>query len=184
MKIKNLVLGIGIVVIYALVLWQGIEAFYPSPQWDDYCSFNEIRPKILAQGSVGCEIPASVEQKSIECANAGGVFREEYDNNGCVTDGYCDECSLNYDEARDQYSRNIFIISLIVGIITLVVGFFVLKIEPVGSALIASGIWAVFYGTVWNWRNFGAFLKFGILLIVLVILIWFAVWINKKRKKR
>ena len=34
----------------------------------------------------------------------------------------------------------VFIISFIVGIITLIIGFFILKIEPVGSALIGLSV--------------------------------------------
>jgi len=182
MRVKNIILGIGIFVVYALVLWQGIQAFYPAPEWDDFCSFDESRKPFNIDGDK-CSFSQEVESKRDSCNNVGGLFQAEYDSNGCVIDGYCDECQLNYDSSRDEYSRNIFIISLVVGFITLIVGFFVLKIEPVGSALIASGIWAVFYGTVWNWRNFGAFLKFAILLVVLVVLIWFAIRINKKRKR-
>ena len=89
---------------------------------------------------------------------------------------------INYDMARDRYSKNVFIISLVAGVITFIVGFFVLSIEPVGSALIGSGIWAIFYGTVWNWRNFGNVWRFLLLLVVLIVLIWLAVRLNRKRK--
>ena len=37
MNVRNLVLGVGIFVVYLLVLNYGIEAFYPSPQYENYC---------------------------------------------------------------------------------------------------------------------------------------------------
>ena len=184
MRVKNLVLGIGIVVVYALVLWQGIQAFYPQPEWDDFCGSRGVgRFPIDIEGGKDCVISGELRDKMNSCSKAEGFIRYQYDDDGCVVDIECDECNINYNEARDEYSRNIFIISLIVGVLTLVVGFFVLKVEPIGSALLASGIWAIFYGTVWNWRNFGNVWRFVLLLIVLVALIWIAWRLNRKKKK-
>jgi len=155
MNVKNLVLGIGIVIVYALVLWQGVEAFYPSPQFDDYCS--EVIPKpILDEGS---RVPIKIEDDFKEC-------REEFNS------------------ARDSHSSVVFVIALIVGILTLVLGYFVLSVEPVGSALIGSGIWAIFWGSVINWRNFSNIWRFLLLLFALVLLIWLTLRLNRPEKKR
>lgn len=184
MKIKNFVLGIGIVVVYALMLWQGIETFYPEPKYEDFCDVN-IGPRSFPEiAQTNCVFPPNLEAKQNACYKAKGEFRYEYDEKGCIIDGYCDECSIFFNEASDKYSRNIFIISLITGFITFIIGFAILKIEPVGSALIGSGIWAIFYGTVRNWRNFGAGIRFALLFVVLIILIWLAIRLNKTRKER
>ena len=183
MSFKKFIIGIGIVVVYALVLWQGIQAFYPTPEYDDYCSFFGGRIPV-AEGGLNCPFPSELRPKEQACYDAKGEFRYEYDNNtGCIINGYCDECSIEYNEAHDSYSRNVFFISLAIGAITLLIGFFVLSVEPVGSALIGSGIWAVFYGTVINWRNFANLWRFLILLIVLIALIWFALRLAKKKGK-
>ena len=184
MKLKNFVLGLGIVIIYALVLWQGIEAFYPAPQWGDFCD-NEVGPRVpnLNKDNV-CDFPPEVENKQLACGKADGFFVYKYDSNGCVIDGVCDECNILYDDARKIHSRNVFIVSFIVGVVTFILGLTLLKIEPVGSALIGSGIWALFFGSVVNWRNFGAGIRFGLLLFVLIVLIWFTVKLNKRKKKK
>jgi len=183
MKIKNFILGVGILVVYALVLWQGIQAFYPQPEFDDFCENGFERP--FPRGiDVECGFDADLEDRRNSCERAKGLFRYEYDENGCAIGGGCDECNINYNEARDEYSRNIFIISLIIGVVTFALGFFILSIEPVGSALLGSGIWAIFYGTVWNWRNFSNIVRFVLLLIVLVALIWVAIRLNRKKRKR
>ncbi|GEM_PF-1245997 len=181
MNFKNFILGLGIFIVYALVLWQGIQAFYPAPEYDEYCDYIYRTP--IAKDQADCTLPAGFEDVQNACYKIGGEFRYEYDSSGCISGGYCDECSIKYNEAQDGYSRNVFVISLIAGILTFVAGFFVLKSEPVGSALLASGLWAVFYGTVWNWRNFGNGLRFGILLLVLLALIWIAVRLNRQKKK-
>ena len=177
---KNFVLGVGIFVVYALVLWQGVQAFYPAPEYEDFCGSRGVRPFPFDRG-VDCTVSGELRNKMDSCSDAKGLIRNQYDDDGCVVDVECDECNLDYDVARGDYLKNIFIISLIVGVITLIVGFSILKIEPVGSALLASGIWAIFYGTVRNWSNFGNIWRFILLLVVLIILIWVAVRLNKRK---
>jgi len=155
MRIKNFVLGLGILVVFALVLWQGIEAFYPSPQWDDYC--DERAQKVVPdrQGDV-------VDEQT--CIDNGGTWRN----------GYCDyyyECQQEYNNVKDSYSQKVFFISLIVAVVAFILGYTLLQTEPVGSALMASGVWSIFYGTVINWRNFTDYWRFGILVLVLILLI-------------
>src|SRR3989344_7086808 len=107
MFVKNLVLGIGIVVVFALVLWQGIEAFYPSPQYEDYCG--KISPRPLA--------PDKIETQT-SCIENGGVWQAQGQ--------YCDyyfECQKNFDTQRNAHSRIVFFVALIVGMIALIVGF-------------------------------------------------------------
>lgn len=164
-NMKNFVLGIGILVVFALVLWQGIETFHPSPQWDEYCSEARV-PKLVPN-----ESGQIVEDTQETCQENGGKWMN----------GYCDyyaECQENYDNARDDYSKFVFIVSLIVAILALIVGYAVLNVEPVGSALMASGIWSIFWGTAINWRNFTEIWRFALLLIALILLIWIAYRLN------
>ncbi|MBU0760497.1 MAG: hypothetical protein KJ600_00205 [Nanoarchaeota archaeon] len=167
MKIKNLVLGIGIVVVFALTLWQGIEAFHSSPQWDDFCGERTTTPRPLDKPADQITLP--------ECEQQGGVWQDEY----------CDfyyECQQEFNHAEDAHSKIVFTISLIAALASIILGYFILSVEPVGSALIASGIWAIFYGSAINWRNFSSIIRFSLLLVALVLLIWLAMRLNKKKK--
>lgn len=167
MKIKNVVLGIGIVVVFALVLWQGIQAFYPSPQWEDYCESSRIEPLMIKNENITQEF----------CIEEGGRWQN----------GYCDyysQCQEEYNEARSAHSQVAFFISIIVALIAVVLGFTLLQVEPVGSALIGSGVWAIFYGTVINWSNFTTVIRFVLLLVALVLLIWIAFRLNNPKKKK
>lgn len=181
MRIRNFILGLGILIVFALALWQGMEAFYPSPQYNDYCDYQYRN--LPTKADVNCSYPSDLDSKQNACYKIGGEFRYDYDENGCIIGGYCDDCSIKYNDASDIHSRNVFIISLIIGVLALIVGFSILSVEPVGSALLASGIWSVFYGTVINWRNFGNSLRFIILAVILLVLIWIALRLNKKSKK-
>jgi len=153
---KNLVLGLGIIVVFALALWQGIETFYASPQYEDFCdiSFREPIP-----------IPTESEKPNL-------LVNEEFER-----------CQAEYDSARDAHAQFTFIVSLIVAIITILVGYSLLSTEPVGSALLGSGIWAIFWGSAINWRNFSDIWRFLLLLTALVLLIILALRLNRKKKK-
>jgi hypothetical protein len=186
MNLKNLALGIGIIIVFGLALHNGIEAFYDSPEWDDYCG-DVIVPQNL--DSKGEFVAVTQEQ----CEEFEGAEWNSYDGKvvprpveeGKVVNGYCDyysTCQQNFEDAQDKHSWTLFIISIVVGVIAIIIGYTILSIEPVGSALIGSGIWAFFYGGVVNWRNFGEIWRFVILFVILIVLIWIAVSLNRKEQ--
>lgn len=189
-SIKNVILGIGIVVIYALALWQGIEAFYPSPQYDEFCTagrFDTYYPpaKPIAVGEPSCNFSRSLQEQQNACYANEGQPIFEYDDNGCaISVKECDYCNKEFNDAQDKHSSFVFVIAIIVGVITLIVGYSILSIEPVGSALIGSGIWAIFWGAAINWRNFSNVWRFLLLFLALVLVIWFALHLNKAVQKK
>ncbi|MFH1290780.1 MAG: hypothetical protein ABIH92_05235 [Nanoarchaeota archaeon] len=171
MNIKNLILGIGIVIVFALTLWQGIESFHPSPDYEDFCG--EFRTQEAIETPQQCE------------AIDGQWNPQDSPKPVEGPEGWCDRdftCRQELESAQDAHSQVVFIASLIVGILALLIGYFILSIEPVGSALIASGIWSIFWGSVVNWRNFTEVWRFILLLIVLVLLIWLALRAAGKTK--
>jgi len=187
-NVKNIILGIGIVVIYALVLWQGIEAFYASPQYDDFCTagrFDAYYPtKPIAVGEPNCSFSRELQDKQNQCYADKGQPIFEYDDNGCqIALKTCDYCQRDYDDALDQHSKIVFIVAIIIGVITLIVGYSFLSTEPVGSALIGSGIWAIFWGAAINWRNFSSIWRFSLLLVALILVVWFALRLNRPGRK-
>ncbi|MCH7568348.1 MAG: hypothetical protein IIA87_02910 [Nanoarchaeota archaeon] len=181
MKVKNLVLGIGIFIVFMLALGYGIQAFYPEPKYDDYCDVSLRIPARI--GIEDCKFSQGLEIKQQACYKVGGEFRYEYDEQGCIVDGYCDECKIAYDEDKSRHAKIVFVIALIVGILILIVGYAILSVEPVGSALMASGVGAIFYGSIRNWINLSNVWRFLLLLLVLALLIWIAIRSNRRKKK-
>src|SRR3989338_6194448 len=81
MKIKNLVLGIGIIIVFALALWQGIEAFYPSPKYDSFCNATRLSyTKIISPG-VQCTSSQQLQIQEQQCYQNGGQVTYEYSSN-------------------------------------------------------------------------------------------------------
>ena len=191
MNVKNLVLGVGIFVVYLLVLNYGIEAFYPSPQYEDYCTANGgyyyadsyVKSAPIPAGNTTCLLVPTPQQQN-ECIQAGGnLMAATYDDAGCPLTFRCDLCNKEFTDDQKAHSQTVFIISIIAGIITLLIGFMILTIEPVGSALMASGIGALVYGSMRNWQNLCNVWRFLLLLVALGLLIWIAIRINKQGKK-
>jgi len=188
MNVKNLVLGIGIFIVYLLVLNYGIEAFYPSPQYENYCTNqNYYYPgsypiKEISSG-VNCTVAPTPQQQNVCSSKGGNLVADTYDTVGCPATFKCDTCNKDYNDAQKEYSKIVFIIALIAGIITLIVGYTILSVEPVGSALIASGIGALFYGSIRNWQNLSDVWRFLLLLIALILLVWMTLRLNSQNKK-
>ena len=187
MKIKNFILGLGILIVFGLVLWQGIEAFYPTPEYNDFCTANSFGTyPVKADGTLSgtCNFSRALQGQQDQCYAQEGQPIFEYDDQGCaVSLKECNYCNKQYEEALDAHAKIAFIISIIIAVIIFVIGYFLLSTEPVGSALIASGIWSIFWGSAINWRNFSSIWRFLLLLIALIGLIWFTLRLNRKQKK-
>jgi len=182
MGMKNVVLGIGIFIVFMFLLHNGIRAFYDAPQYEKFCN-NSYTPYIDKPYIIttNCSYGRELQEQERACYNQRGQPVYDYYENGCMKGvSFCDFCQRDFDDAMKEYNRNVFVIALIIGIIVLLVGFFILSIEPVGSSLMASGIGAIVYGTIINWENLGNIGRFLLLLLALIILIWIAVRINKR----
>lgn len=181
-KTKNVLLAIAIAIILALFIGYGINTFYKSPKYNDFCkgSFSE-RPVIIEKEDKDC---TSVEKNNRalenDCYEDEGVPRYDFDDNGCRIFRECDFCSKDYRNVRERYNRDVFIITLVLGLISILVGGVVLKLESVSSGVMAGGILTVIYGTLRYWGDMQDVLRWLILGIVLVILVWIG---YKKLKK-
>ena len=201
MRFKNIILGIGIFIVFMFLLHNGIRAFYDKPMYSEFDSCVRAGytddgfggysysypayPEKAAPYATNCTVVKSIREQEQQCGVSNGQVLYEYDDNSCITGiKECNYCNKEYNEAMKIYNKNVFIIAIIIGIIILVVGWLVLSIEPVGSALMASGIGAIVYGTIINWENLGNIGRFLLLLLALILLILIAYKINKESKKK
>ena len=186
MNVKNLVLGLGIFIVFMFLLHNGIRAFYPSPEYDSFCkagSFYEPIAKPITGGQE-CAFLRGLQEQEQVCYLQEGRPIYNYDEKGCaVSVKECNLCEKEYNSARDEYNKKIFIIALVIGIIILLIGYTKLSVEPVGSSLMASGIGGIVYGTIVNWENLGSLGRFLLLLLAFLVLVWIALKLNIGNKK-
>ncbi|MDP2925475.1 MAG: hypothetical protein Q8N99_03830 [Nanoarchaeota archaeon] len=173
--IKNLVLGIAIFILTVSVGIYGINTFYGSqPKYEDYC------PNIYTK-----EL----------CLNSGRVWINNSGENiappgktAPIDAGSCNydytKCQKELDDAREKYSKGAFFIALPLGIIVIAVGAIIFGLATVGGGLMAGGVGILLYGIVQFWEFAQDYLKFGMSLLGLIIVIALAYYANKKWLKK
>ncbi len=181
MNIKNWLLGIAIAVIFFMFCVYGTKLIYNSPERNDFCNVSYSYPEKIPEQ--GCNISSELQTRINECYNSEGIPRYEYDN-GCIKEIVCDFCNEEFNKANSEYTKNLFLISLIMGIIAIMISVILIGISPVSGGLMLGSLFFMIYGTAGYWRFMEDLFRFIILGIVLLILIWLAYWLAKKNKKK
>jgi len=178
--IKHLLLGIVIAIVFLMFCVFGVKLIYDSPKYEDFCNFYDSPSKV----SNDCNISSELQNKANECYKQEGIPRYEYDEEGCEKDLECDFCYKEFEDANKNYTKNLFLISLILGLIVIAVSVLFIKISMISGGLMAGSIFFMIYGTGGYWNYMDDFLRFGILGIVLGVLIWLAYYISKNKEKK
>jgi hypothetical protein len=171
-KLKNVIIGIAILILTMFVTIYGINTFYPKPQYEDFCS-NDLSMKLI--------------QTPQTCIDSQGKWVTYETKTPEGTTGYCDTtyyCRQDYEDAQKTWTKKVFIIAVPLGIIIIALGAFLVSLEPVAAGLMAGGIGTLLYGT-WGffWQSEDK-VKFVISCIGLTIVIALAYYFNKKFEKK
>lgn len=182
-KAKQILLAIGIAIIFALFVGYGVATFYKSPKYDDFCKGKEFPRPYLEEKQVcniNCSYVAPDENLTNDCNEKKGDLLANYDDKGCIKSYYCEMCAKGFMDSNEKYNKNVFIITLIIGLIAIIVGGIVLNLVSVSSGLMGGGILTVIYGTIRYWGYMPDVVRFIELGVVLAALIWIS---YKKLKK-
>lgn len=171
-RLKKTILGIAISIILALFIGYGIETFYPSPRYQDFCEDSFPKPHKVENISQCDYVIESNSEFEQSCYNQDGIVRYDYNEEGCRIAVECDTCNVEYRDASEGYNKVIFIVTLILGLAAVIIGALILKIEPVGSGIMGGGVLTMIYGTLRYWGNLADVGRFIILGLILAILIW------------
>lgn len=172
--IQKFALAISIVIVLNLFFNYGIFTVYPSPDYDDFCT-EETRKYYEDEKSckaVGGEWVAYSDgrygpPRPVRVAETGEVIEGAKE--------YCDAsatCRKQYDEARSLYNRNAFIVLVVLGTASLVLGFFLVSVSAVSTGFLFGGLLSLFIGTTRYWSDMNEFLRLIVLALVLACLIW------------
>ncbi len=171
-KFKQIFLAIAIAVVFVFFVGIGIDTFYKEPEFEDFCEEKLFEPfpralKIPEE----CAFVQPSEELKKECTEKEGEIRQKFDDEGCVESYSCETCNKEYRDVLDVYNRNVFIIAVIIGIVTLIVGL-TLQIPSASSGLMGGGILSIVYGIIRYWSALHDYGRFIILGIALGVLIW------------
>jgi len=173
MSLKNIILGIAIVILMIFVTVNGIGVFYPKVDYNDFCG--DVKTQEVIQTQERCE-------------EIGGKW-EVYESVKPVegVEGFCDRdftCREEYSDAQEVRAKKVFYIALPLGILILLVGGFLFHLEAVGAGLMGGGVGTMVYGAGSYWQYGGELFRFIISLLGLVAVIFLSYWFNKKFGKK
>ena len=149
--IINFIIGGAIAVILSVLLVLGLRIFVPPPEYPSY-SYNNIP----------C---ATDEQTCYERQQREYSMQQE-----------------KYEKDSDVYGGKIFIAANIAGLIILLVGItcFAMGLGTnVGAGIILAGAFGISFGYVWGWNGADDKVKFGVGVIVALIVIAGGVLVNR-----
>ncbi|MBU0727302.1 hypothetical protein KKA95_01310 [Patescibacteria group bacterium] len=176
-KVLSAVFGIGIAVVVYVTMLLGIQAFYPAPDYDDFCD-EEIRYSEPLLGYEGCTDNMTL-----------GECREQVKEGGAVNTKM-QKCSEDYDKANESYGRNFFIIASILGVIALIASFSLflhvtsITVTNITAGIACSGIVMILWAFMRGWESTDDKLKFVVGLIIAAIVVTLTVILNKKIDKK
>jgi hypothetical protein len=163
-KVLKWLLILGIVIILNLFFVYGIKVFYNAPVFENFCPVSQVMQTPSTQA---------------ECVAHGGGWTA-YSNPVPVPQGatepagYCDinfTCQKEFTAANSIYNRNVFVALVILGVLSLIAGFFIRKSTAVSLGLSLGGVLALVVGSVRYWSDMNDYLRFGVLAIALIILV-------------
>ena len=169
MTLKENAITVAIAILFTVFILVTIDAFYPRPQYDDFCGERPMIPK-LPVDKADCNYERTAVEE--ECYAQGGDPRYIY-TTGCQEFSECDYCRKEYDDAQKDYSNLIFLIIAPLGALAIIFGVYY-KIEFLGSGFMFAGIMLMFYGTVQNFGELNRFTRAFVVLIELLLVLFIA----------
>jgi len=168
-KALNVVFGIGIAVVIYIVVLLGIQAFYPTVEYEDYCNDTSYRSMKPIMGFHDCENNITVQECKVLMESP-----EFYE------DPQAEDCWQNFDDAEEKYNKNFFIIATLIGTFILIASYFFLSITNISAGIACSGVVLILWGFMRGWESTDHTIKFIISLLIATAVIFLAVKVNKK----
>ena len=167
---RKYVVVLVIAILFTVFTFSTINAFYESPEYNDYCK-DKPRPFKTAGN---CSHLEATEEQIESCE---GNLGQKFDDQGCVTEYYCETCHVDYDKARDIYNRNAFVIASIAGVIAVMLGLYLPKKknpinEWIGTSFMIGGLFVIFMATMMYFQSLHKFVKPLVMLVEMSLIVW------------
>jgi len=162
-KAKRTIISIGIAILFVMFVAYAIESTYSSPKYEDYCNLPQ---NIDYQNKTACILNNGTwsDYSPKPAPQVGQV----------VPEGYCDlytKCSTEYQIINEKYNRNVFFISLTIGIIILLISF-IPALEQISLGIMSGALLLIIYGTIRYWGSLSNIWKTIMIGFALAVLIW------------
>ncbi len=160
---------IAIVIVLNLFFNYALSVIYKSPQYEAFCPSTQVRQPIT-------------DQK--KCVDMGGQWNGNYPQPVEITkpgvvppEGYCDEfytCNKNFQDAQKVYDKNVFITLVVLGVLSLALGFALASNEVISQGFSLGGVFSFLIASMRYWSSADDLIKVFILGVALLALIYLA----------
>jgi hypothetical protein len=169
-KILKWSLVLGIVIVLNLFFAYALKVIYKAPEYNQFCQEKQVIEKVGTEES---------------CLEQGGQWNENiYPRDVYVEkpilmeEGYCNLnfiCGSKYEEAKKDYEDNVFMTLIGLGVISIIISFFIASVEVVAMGLSLGGVLSFIVASIRYWQYASEYLQVAILGVALVTLIWLGI---------
>lgn len=162
-RVQQFLLGMGIAIVLVAFVMYGINTFYPAPEFKNYCG--EGPQEMFSNESIRLKEGGKWHYGAEKCISADSKF---------CSQGWCDQyytCQKQLDEATQKYSRIVFFIATITGVLAIVGGLFTI-VNSIGGGVMFGGVILLIIGTAQYWTYLSKYVQWLLLGVLLVFLIW------------
>lgn len=158
MDIRKYGITVAVMILTAIFIYSVADAI--APQVKDDCYSNTPKtmygPDYERQKATNCTNAVMDQAAADACYAQGYSYEEVWGADGCRTGYNCNSCYKEQEDARQSRNAVFFYVSVLVGLLSIVVGF-MLPLgtihEWVGLGFIAGGVIGMFIGTVTYWSD-------------------------------
>lgn len=174
-KILEWALILALIIVLNLFFHFATKVVYQEPTWDTYCPQKQVN------------ISPSNEKDCVAVGgawNAPASFGKEPRSYPAVASlpvepqGYCDvtfTCAKEYNEVHKVYNRNVFIVLIVLGLLSLGAGFWLTQSGAVSLGVSFGGVVSLIVGSTRYWSDMNDYLRLIMLAVALIVLIWLGI---------
>lgn len=176
-RLKQWSLTIAIVIVLNLLFNVGIQLFAHEPTWDNFCRQNQVetqldtKDKCLAVGGQWIE----QNQKIVPAGKSMAPIPVQPE---LTNPSYCNPtftCQKDFEIAQKNYNKNVFIALIALGIISLLLGFWIKNSTAVSLGFTWGGVLSLIIGSIRYWADMDEYIRFVLLFAALALLVWMGI---------
>ncbi len=157
----------GIMIVLNLFFNYALSLAYKSPEFNSFCPVEQVN--ISPDNQKACvDNGGQWNQNTYYGPTPAGVKEPQ---------GYCDlqfSCRQEYDAANKTYQRNVFVILVVLGALSVLVGNMFTTNPVIASGLSLAGVLSFLIASMRYWSSANDFIRVIILAIALGLLFWIA----------
>lgn len=171
-------LVLGIVIVLNLFFNYSIALVYEEPKWENFCKQEQVVVEPKTQEQCVEQGGQWTEQGIMKGENVARPVMIDASGKEIPITGYCNlyfTCQKEFDTYNKEYSKNVFMILVALGVASIAVSFAVAATPAVSLGLSLGGVLSLIIASVRYWGYMEGYLRVIVLGLALAALIWLGV---------